>query len=156
MFRPFCRNISFCPYTTLGVSKNASKAQIRKAYLAKVMQTHPDRFKSDVEKERHKKEFVRMNRAYEMLYKNPGKYSRFHDSQSHDSQKSRSRSHHTHYTKNQEYWARRAHYEQTKQGENPTIYGPNTLVMGVILAISSVFGFLSYQRRKYMFKQSRM
>ncbi|RZF46279.1 hypothetical protein LSTR_LSTR016223, partial [Laodelphax striatellus] len=51
-------------YKILGVSKNSSQAQIRKAYFAKARKYHPDRNKNDPEA---KKKFLEISEAYVVL-----------------------------------------------------------------------------------------
>ncbi|KAJ3083391.1 hypothetical protein HK102_001099 [Quaeritorhiza haematococci] len=69
---------SSCPYEILGVAKNATMAQVKKAYYQKVFVLHPDRQKaalSSSEQQRKGNEttnkdndaFVRVVRAYEIL-----------------------------------------------------------------------------------------
>jgi len=55
-------------YSILGVSKNASDTEIKKAYKAKSMKHHPDRGGDE-------EEFKRINEAYQHL-SNPQKKSR--------------------------------------------------------------------------------
>jgi curved DNA-binding protein CbpA len=50
------------PYNILGVSKTATSDEIRKAFLMKSLQTHPDKTSSDGEK------FRKVKEAYEALY----------------------------------------------------------------------------------------
>jgi molecular chaperone DnaJ len=157
------RLFATCPYTILGVTRAATKPQIRKAYLDKVMLNHPDRFVnvSDAEKQRRQAEFVQINRAYEILSKHRKEFDagRFEQEQTEHQQRTHNSRAHQQYAhagfggqKYAEYWARRARYEQTGEGENPKIYGPNTAIMMGILGISSLLGYLSYQRKMYMFR----
>ncbi len=63
-------------YQTLGVSKNASKEELKKAYRKLAMQYHPDRNQGDKEAE---KKFKEINEAYEVLKDDDKKaaYDRF-------------------------------------------------------------------------------
>lgn len=58
-------------YEELGVTKNCSKEELRKAYLKKVKENHPDRFSnaSDEEKELHENKLKKINEAYDNLIK---------------------------------------------------------------------------------------
>lgn len=58
-------------YEILGVSKNANKDDIKKAYRDLVKQHHPDKFTnaSDSEKEYHENKLKEINEAYEKLSK---------------------------------------------------------------------------------------
>ena len=58
-------------YTILGVSKNASQDEIRKAYHKLAKEHHPDRFvnASDSEKKYHENKMKEINDAYENLTK---------------------------------------------------------------------------------------
>ena len=58
-------------YDILGVSRNASKDEIKKAYRDLVKQHHPDKFSSasDSEKEYHENKLKEINEAYEKLSK---------------------------------------------------------------------------------------
>lgn len=60
-------------YEILGVDKNASEAEIKKAYRKKAMKFHPDRNKGDAEAE---KKFKEASEAYEVL-KDPDKKARY-------------------------------------------------------------------------------
>ncbi|MBA8667500.1 molecular chaperone DnaJ [Holosporaceae bacterium 'Namur'] len=63
-------------YQTLGVSKSASKEELKKAYRKLAMQYHPDRNQGDKEAE---KKFKEINEAYEILKDDDKKaaYDRF-------------------------------------------------------------------------------
>ena len=58
-------------YTILGVSKNASQDEIRKAYHKLAKEHHPDKFvnSSDSEKKSHENKMKEINDAYENLTK---------------------------------------------------------------------------------------
>ena len=58
-------------YTSLGVSKNASQDEIRKAYHKLAKEHHPDKFvnSSDSEKKYHENKMKEINDAYENLTK---------------------------------------------------------------------------------------
>ena len=58
-------------YTILGVSKNASQDEIRKAYHKLAKEHHPDKFvnSSDSEKKYHENKMKEINEAYENLTK---------------------------------------------------------------------------------------
>ena len=51
-------------YNILGVAKNASAEEIKKAYRKKAMELHPDRHGGDKTKEA---EFKKLNEAYSVL-----------------------------------------------------------------------------------------
>ena len=53
------------PYEVLGVSKNATKAEIKKAYQKLVMKYHPDRAKMD--KKEAEEKFLEVDSAYKIL-----------------------------------------------------------------------------------------
>lgn len=61
-------------YDTLGVSKNASADEIKKAYRKQALEWHPDRHKDD--KETAEKKFKEINEAYQVL-SDPGKKSAY-------------------------------------------------------------------------------
>ncbi len=56
-------------YELLGVAKNASTGEIKKAYFKLAKQFHPDSFQSasDAEKTKAKERFVEIQEAYELL-----------------------------------------------------------------------------------------
>lgn len=58
-------------YQVLGVSKGASKDEIKKAYRELVKQNHPDKFSnaSEQEKQYHENKLKEINEAYEKLIK---------------------------------------------------------------------------------------
>ncbi|WP_410207836.1 J domain-containing protein [Fusobacterium sp.] len=57
-------------YTILGVSKEATKEEIKKAYRDLVKQHHPDKFANNpTEKEYHENKLKEINEAYEKLIK---------------------------------------------------------------------------------------
>lgn len=60
-------------YEILGVSKDSSDAEIKKAYRKKAMKFHPDRNKGDAEAE---KKFKEASEAYEVL-RDPQKRARY-------------------------------------------------------------------------------
>lgn len=53
----------------LGVSVNATKAEVKKAYKALAKQCHPDRFTDEAEKKRAEKLFMKINEAFEFFEK---------------------------------------------------------------------------------------
>lgn len=53
-------------YKTLGLSTNASEAEIRRMYKKLVVKWHPDRYKGD-DKESAQKHFIEIQQAYEIL-----------------------------------------------------------------------------------------
>lgn len=59
-------------YQELGVGKNCTKEELRKAYLKKVKENHPDKFAnaSEKEKEQHEDKLKKINEAYDNLMKN--------------------------------------------------------------------------------------
>ncbi|KAJ3105412.1 hypothetical protein HDU97_008166 [Phlyctochytrium planicorne] len=56
-------------YKTLGVSRKADQKEIKKAYLAKVLENHPDRFQctTKAESKRRKETFQRIVQSFEIL-----------------------------------------------------------------------------------------
>ena len=56
-------------YDVLGVSKDASDSEIKKAYRKAAMKYHPDKFSGADEKEKHEAEvkFKEINDAYQVL-----------------------------------------------------------------------------------------
>ncbi|MBS9775529.1 MAG: DnaJ domain-containing protein [Fusobacterium sp.] len=58
-------------YQELGVNKNCTKEELRKAYLKKVKENHPDKFAnaSEREKEQHEDKLKKINEAYDNLMK---------------------------------------------------------------------------------------
>lgn len=58
-------------YEELGVSKNCTKDELRKAYLKKVKENHPDRFANSTEDEKkyHEEKLKKINEAYDNLVK---------------------------------------------------------------------------------------
>jgi molecular chaperone DnaJ len=64
------KNMVEDPYKVLGISRNASKEEIKKAYRQKAKQYHPDLHPNDAEAARKMNE---VNEAYDML-NNPEKY----------------------------------------------------------------------------------
>lgn len=59
-------------WKVLGISPTADKDRIRDAYLAKVREHHPDRYRLDPTRYRQQEEMMkRINRAYEWALKNP-------------------------------------------------------------------------------------
>ena len=55
----------------MGVDKNSTKEELRKAYLKKVKENHPDRFSnaSEQEKKYHEEKLKKINEAYDNLIK---------------------------------------------------------------------------------------
>ncbi len=58
-------------YKELGVKEGCSKEELRKAYLKKVKENHPDKFASasEQEKKQHEDKLKRINEAYDNLMK---------------------------------------------------------------------------------------
>lgn len=58
-------------YALLGVSESASKEEVKRAYLAKVKEHHPDRFSgaSEEEKKYHEEMLKKINEAYDKIEK---------------------------------------------------------------------------------------
>lgn len=58
-------------YKELGVNKDSTKEELRKAYLRKVKENHPDRFTnaSEQEKKYHEEKLKKINEAYDNLTK---------------------------------------------------------------------------------------
>lgn len=58
-------------YKELGVDRNSTKEELRKAYLKKVKENHPDRFTnaSEQEKKYHEEKLKKINEAYDNLTK---------------------------------------------------------------------------------------
>lgn len=58
-------------YRVLGVEKNCTKDELRKAYLKKVKENHPDRFSNASEQEKiyHEEKLKKINEAYDNLVK---------------------------------------------------------------------------------------
>ena len=54
-------------YKTLGVSKTAKDAEIKKAYRKLAKKWHPDRFRDEKEKEKAERKFMKIAEAYETL-----------------------------------------------------------------------------------------
>jgi curved DNA-binding protein CbpA len=54
-------------YTLLGVNKNATKDEIRKAYLSLAKQFHPDKFTDRDEAEKMQEQFLKIAIAYKVL-----------------------------------------------------------------------------------------
>ena len=56
-------------YEVLGLSKNASESEIKKAYRKAAMKYHPDKFSnsSEAEKKEAEEKFKEINEAYEIL-----------------------------------------------------------------------------------------
>lgn len=69
-------------YKTLGVSKNASEDEIKKAYKRLALTHHPDRHASASEEDRkvHEKKFKEIGEAYEIL-SDPKKKARYDNGQ---------------------------------------------------------------------------
>ena len=59
------RSLHFCPYKTLNISKSATKSDIKKAYIKKAFEFHPDRNPADCSVSRDR--FHQVSRAYEIL-----------------------------------------------------------------------------------------
>ena len=59
------------PYQVLGVSTNATKEEIRSAYLALVKKYHPDRYQDSDLKAQAEEKMKQINAAYDMLTKEP-------------------------------------------------------------------------------------
>ena len=66
------------PYLTLGVSKDAELSQIRTAHRKLALKFHPDRIKDEVEREKGKDEFQKVQAAYELLV-DPARRERYDD-----------------------------------------------------------------------------
>lgn len=66
--RFFCKNMASSQdfYSILGVSKNASSAEIKSAYRKQALQWHPDKHTGEKKKDAEEK-FKEINRAYEVL-----------------------------------------------------------------------------------------
>ena len=54
-------------YQVLGVSRLASKREVKRAFRKKSLETHPDKFSDEHEKERAKVRFNRVRESYETL-----------------------------------------------------------------------------------------
>src|SRR5690606_40843626 len=59
-------------YELLGVSKNASANEIKKAYRKAAIQFHPDKAKGEEQKKEFEAKFKQVNKAYDVL-KDPQK-----------------------------------------------------------------------------------
>ena len=59
-------------YSILGIRKNASESEIKKAYRKLALKYHPDRIKGEKEKEEASKKFIEISNAFEIL-SNPEK-----------------------------------------------------------------------------------
>ncbi|KAF2757857.1 hypothetical protein EJ05DRAFT_500385 [Pseudovirgaria hyperparasitica] len=55
------------PYTTLGVSRNATENDVKSAYRKLALKCHPDKFPDEAVKKVKEQEFHRLNEAYELL-----------------------------------------------------------------------------------------
>jgi len=56
-----------CPYTILGITEDASAAEIKKAYRKLALQNHPDKQKDEESRERANVIFPKLAAAYEVL-----------------------------------------------------------------------------------------
>ena len=54
-------------YTILGVNKNATKEEIRKAYLSLAKKFHPDKFTDKTESKKMQEQFSKIAIAYKVL-----------------------------------------------------------------------------------------
>lgn len=63
------------PYSVLGVSPNASKEEIKKAYHRLVKENHPDRFLDEEEKKKATERLAKINEAYNIIEKGQTGYS---------------------------------------------------------------------------------
>ncbi len=141
-----------CPFRILQIPRGSSAADVKKAYISKVKQYHPDRLRllSKTEQNRHKQVFLQVQDAYQQI--TSGKFTQRSTSSSNSSNFNGAGA----YAKESErdiYWKRRAHYAKTGLGENKPIYGPNTLVMLGVLGIAGVIGYFSFQQKLRFLKQ---
>lgn len=63
------------PYEILGVPRNATKEQIKKAYIELAKKYHPDKYQNNPLSELAEEKFKEIQEAYDYLMKNKGSYN---------------------------------------------------------------------------------
>ncbi|KAF2837959.1 heat shock protein DnaJ, partial [Patellaria atrata CBS 101060] len=62
-----------CPYTALGIPKDATLGSIKSAYRKLVLTCHPDKVKDESLKEQKAAEFHKIQSAYDLIGEQEGK-----------------------------------------------------------------------------------
>jgi hypothetical protein len=155
LFRDFFEYKMSCPFKILQIPRHSTRLEIKKAYISKVKQYHPDRARllSKSEQIRSKQLFLQVQEAYQML--NSGKII----SENINGKPRNYPSSGTYSKERQQmdaYWKRREKYARTGEGENKPIYGPNTLVMLGVLGVAILIGGVTFQQKLHFLKQKRI
>lgn len=80
------------PYEILGVPRNATKEQIKKAYIELAKKYHPDKYQNNPLSELAEEKFKEIQEAYDFLMKNKGSYHGSYNSSSYNTSGSSSNS----------------------------------------------------------------